>query len=85
MAVARRVAVQSIKLAGAARAVGPAVHVDAATSNRQYRLKEVDGGIANLIPPHDRGTAPGDDARLGAGWAALHARVRVAAEAGGED
>ena len=58
---------------------------NAATSNLQYRLTEADGG--SLITfRHSLVGPPGDDlGRLGSGWAALHARIRAAAEAGIED
>ena len=54
----------------------------AATSNLLYRLSEVDGGSLitfthTLVGPFPEDHRP----QLGTGWAALHARVRRAAEA----
>jgi hypothetical protein len=49
-------------------------------------LKEVDGGSLITFRHTLVGPPPGDDhARMGSGWAALHARVRDAAETGGEE
>ena len=57
-----------------------------ATSNLQYRLTEVDGGTLITFRHALVGPPPGDDhSRMGSGWAALHARVRAAAEAGGDE
>ena len=49
--------VQSIKRPVLLELWGPLFMSNAATSNLQYRLKEVDGGIADHVPPHDRRTA----------------------------
>jgi hypothetical protein len=78
--------VQSIKRPALLELWGPLFMSNAATSNLQYRLKEVDGGTLITFRHTLVGPPPGDDhARLGAGWAALHARVRAAAEAGGDE
>ncbi len=77
--------VQSIKRPVLLELWGPLFMSTGATSNLQYRLKEVDGGSLITFRHTLVGPPPGDDARLNAGWAALHARVRAAAEADGED
>ena len=77
--------VQSIKRPVLLELWGPLFMSNAATSNLQYRLKEVDGGSLITFRHTIVGPPPGDDARLGAGWAALHARVRAAAEADGKE
>jgi len=58
----------------------------AATSNLLYRLTEVEGGTLVAFTHTLVGPFPEDHrSSLGPGWAALHARVRAAAEAvGGE-
>ena len=73
--------VQSIKRPNLLELWGPLFMSSAATSNLQYRLTEVDGGTRITFRHTLVGPPPGDDhARLGSGWAALHARVRSAAE-----
>jgi hypothetical protein len=65
---------------------GPLFMSTGATSNLQYRLREVDGGTLITFTHKLVGPPPGDShARMGSGWAALHARVRAAAEAGGAE
>jgi hypothetical protein len=58
----------------------------AATSNLMYRLTEAKEGTLitfthTVVGPFPEDHRPG----LGKGWAALHARVRKAAEAGGAE
>jgi len=78
--------VQSIKRPNLLELWGPLFMSSAATSNLQYRLTEVDGGTRSTSRHTLVGPPPGDDhARLGSGWAALHARVRSAAERDGDD
>ena len=78
--------VQSIKRPVLLELWGPLFLSNGATSNLQYRLKEVDGGSLITFRHSLVGPPPGPDhARMGSGWTALHARVRAAAEAGGED
>jgi hypothetical protein len=77
--------VQSIKRPVLLELWGPLFMSNAAASNLQYRLKEVDGGSLITFRHTILGPPPDDDPRMAAGWAALHARVRVAAEAGVED
>jgi uncharacterized protein YndB with AHSA1/START domain len=74
--------VQSIKRPVLLEIWGPLFLSTAATSNLLYRLKEVDGGSLITFTHTVVGPFP-DDQRspLGTGWAALHARVRRAAEA----
>jgi hypothetical protein len=56
----------------------------AATSNLQYRLKEVDGGSLITFKHTLVGPFPEDHRPLlTSGWTALHARVRQTAEADG--
>jgi hypothetical protein len=62
---------------------GPLFMSTAATSNMQYRLTEVEQGSLitfkhTLVGPFPEDQRP----HLGRGWAAMHARVRKAAEAG---
>jgi hypothetical protein len=78
--------VQSIKRPTLLEIWGPLFLSTAATSNLQYRLTEVDGGSLIKFTHTLMGPFPEDHRpQLGAGWAALHARVRKAAEAeGGE-
>ena len=75
--------VQSIKRPVLLEIWGPLFVSTAATSNLQYRLKEVqDGSLITfrhtLVGPFPEDHRP----QLGSGWTALHARVRKAAEAG---
>ena len=75
--------VQSIKRPVLLELYGPLFMSNGTTSHLQYRITEADGGSLitfrhTLIgPPPD-----GERARMGAGWAALHARVKSAAEVG---
>jgi len=76
--------VQSIKRPVLLEIWGPLFMSTAATSNLLYRLTEVDGGSLitfthTLVGPFPEDHRP----QLGMGWAALHARVRQAAEANG--
>jgi uncharacterized protein YndB with AHSA1/START domain len=78
--------VQSIKRPVLLEIWGPLFMSTAATSNLLYRLTEVDGGTQisfthTLVGPFPEDHRP----RLGAGWAALHARVRKAAESNGAE
>jgi hypothetical protein len=77
--------VQSIKRPVLLEIWGPLFMSTAATSNLLYRLTEVEGGSLisfthTLVGPFPEDHRP----LLGSGWAALHARVRAAAEKGGE-
>ncbi len=74
--------VQSIKRPVLLEIWGPLFVSTAATSNLLYRLTEEDGGTLitfthTLVGPFPEDHRP----QLGSGWAALHARVRAAAEA----
>jgi uncharacterized protein YndB with AHSA1/START domain len=76
--------VQSIKRPVLLEIWGPLFMSTAATSNLLYRLTEAEGGTLitfthTVVGPFPEDHRPG----LGTGWAALHARVRKAAEAGG--
>lgn len=76
--------VQSIKRPVLLEIWGPLFMSTAATSNLLYRLSEVDGGSLitfkhTLVGPFPEDHRP----QLGAGWTALHVRVRKAAEAHG--
>ena len=76
--------VQSIKRPVLLEIWGPLFMSTAATSNLMYRLTEVDGGTKisfthTLVGPFPEDHRP----QMGSGWAALHARVRAAAEADG--
>jgi len=76
--------VQSIKRPVLLEIWGPLFMSTAATSNLLYRLTEADGGTLitfthTVVGPFPEDHRPG----IGAGWTALHARVRKAAEAGG--
>jgi hypothetical protein len=76
--------VQSIKRPVLLEIWGPLFMSTAATSNLLYRLTEVEGGTQisfthTLVGPFPEDHRP----LLGSGWAALHARVRMAAEAAG--
>jgi hypothetical protein len=73
--------VQSIKRPTLLEIWGPLFMSTAATSNLLYRLTEVEGGSLITFTPTLAGPFPEDHRpRLGTGWAALHARVRQAAE-----
>ena len=74
--------VQSIKRPILLEIWGPLFMSTAATSNLMYRLSETpDGTLINfthkVVGPFPEEHRP----RLGAGWTAMHARVRKAAEA----
>ena len=76
--------VQSIKQPALLEIWGPLFMSTAATSNVLYRLTEVDGGSLitfthTLVGPFPEDHRP----QLGTGWAALHTRVRKAAETNG--
>jgi uncharacterized protein YndB with AHSA1/START domain len=76
--------VQSIKRPVLLEIWGPLFMSTAATSNLLYRLTETQGGTLITFTHTLTGPFPEDHrSGLGAGWAALHARVRKAAEAGG--
>ncbi len=73
--------VQSIKRPVLLEIWGPLFMSTAATSNLLYRLSEADGGTLitfthTLVGPFPEDHRP----QLGAGWTALHARVRAAGE-----
>jgi uncharacterized protein YndB with AHSA1/START domain len=76
--------VQSIKRPVLLEIWGPLFMSTAATSNLLYRLTEAEGNTLITFTHTVVGPLP-DDHRpgMGKGWAALHARVRKAAEAGG--
>ena len=74
--------VQSIKRPALLEIWGPLFMSTAATSNLLYRLRETPEGTVisfthTLVGPFPEDHRP----RLASGWAALHARVRSAAEA----
>ena len=74
--------VQSIKRPALLEIWGPLFMSTAATSNLLYRLRETPDGTVisfthTLVGPFPEDCRP----RVASGWAALHARVRVAAEA----
>ena len=78
--------VQSIKRPVLLEIWGPLFMSTAATSNLMYRLTEADEGTLitfthTVVGPFPEDHRPG----IGKGWAALHARVRQAAEAGGAE
>jgi uncharacterized protein YndB with AHSA1/START domain len=76
--------VQSIKRPVLLEIWGPLFMSTAATSNLLYRLTEADGGSLITFTHTLVGPFPEDyRQRLGTGWAALHARVRKAAETNG--
>ena len=76
--------VQSIKRPVLLEIWGPLFMSTAATSNMMYRLTEVDGGTLISFRHTVAGPFPEDHRpQMGSGWAALHARVRAAAEADG--
>ena len=73
--------VQSIKRPALLEMWGPLFMSTAATSNLMYRLTETPEGTLITFTHTLVGPFPEDHrARLGTGWAALHARVRKAAE-----
>lgn len=77
--------VQSIKQPTLLEVWGPLFMSTAATSNMIYRLKETDAGSLisfthTLVGPFPEDHRP----QLAAGWTALHARVRAAAEGAGK-
>jgi hypothetical protein len=74
--------VQSIKQPALLEIWGPLFMSTGATSNLMYRLSE-SGGVTTINFTHTVfGPLPEDHRpQMGAGWAALHARVRAAAEA----
>ena len=74
--------VQSIKRPALLEIWGPLFMSTGATSNLMYRLSESDGGTLIAFTHAVVGPLPEDHRpQMGAGWAALHARVRAAAEA----
>jgi hypothetical protein len=76
--------VQSIKRPVLLEIWGPLFMSTAATSNLQYRLTEVDDGSLITFKHTLVGPFPEDQRiHLSNGWAAMHARVRRAAEANG--
>ncbi len=76
--------VQSIKRPTLLEIWGPLFMSTAATSNLMYRLTEVEGGCLIKFTHTVMGPFPEDHRpQMGAGWTALHARVRKAAEANG--
>jgi hypothetical protein len=76
--------VQSIKRPVLLEIWGPLFMSTGATSNLMYRLSEVDGGTRISFKHTVVGPFPEDHRpQLGTGWAALHARVRKAAETDG--
>jgi uncharacterized protein YndB with AHSA1/START domain len=78
--------VQSIKRPILLEIWGPLFMSTAATSNLLYRLTEADGGTQISFRHALVGPFPEDHrSGLGSGWAALHARVRAAAERGGAE
>jgi uncharacterized protein YndB with AHSA1/START domain len=77
--------VQSIKQPSLLEIWGPLFMSTAATSNLIYRLSETSEGTLisfthTLVGPFPEDHRP----QIGTGWAALHARVRQAAEAAGK-
>jgi hypothetical protein len=73
--------VQSIKRPVLLEIWGPLFMSTAATSNLMYRLSESDGTTLITFTHTVVGPLPEDHRpQMGAGWAALHARVRAAAE-----
>jgi hypothetical protein len=76
--------VQSIKRPALLEIWGPLFMSTAATSNLLYRVTEVEGGSRIHFTHTLVGPFPEDHrSQLGTGWAALHARVRTAAETNG--
>jgi uncharacterized protein YndB with AHSA1/START domain len=77
--------VQSIKRPALLEIWGPLFMSTAASSNLLYRLSETDEGTLITFTHTVFGPFPEDHRpQLGTGWAALHARVRAAAEAAGK-
>ena len=73
--------VQAIKRPTLLEIWGPLFLSTGATSNVQYRLTEEEGGTLITFTHTLMGPFPEDHRpRLGAGWAALNARIRAAAE-----
>ena len=73
--------VQSIKRPALLEIWGPLFMSTAATSNMMYRLTETPDGTPIKFTHTLVGPFPEEDrSRLASGWAALHARVRKAAE-----
>jgi uncharacterized protein YndB with AHSA1/START domain len=73
--------VQSIKRPALLEIWGPLFMSTAATSNLMYRLTEMDGGTLITFTHTVVGPFPEDHRpQMGAGWTAMHARVRAAAE-----
>ena len=73
--------VQAIKRPTLLEIWGPLFLSTAATSNVQYRLSEEPGGTLITFTHTLMGPFPEDHRpRLGAGWSALNARIRAAAE-----
>jgi hypothetical protein len=76
--------VQSIKRPTLLEIWGPLFMSTAATSNLMYRLTETPEGTLIKFTHTVVGPFPEEHrSRLGSGWAALHARVRKAAESAG--
>ena len=78
--------VQSIKRPALLEIWGPLFMSTAATSNLLYRLRETPDGTVisfthTLVGPFPEDHRP----RLASGWAALHVRVRAAAEAASKE
>jgi hypothetical protein len=74
--------VQSIKRPVLLEIWGPLFMSTAATSNLMYRLTETNDGTLITFTHTVVGPFPEDHRpQLGTGWAAMHARVRAAAEA----
>jgi len=74
--------VQSLKRPALLEIWGPLFMSTGATSNLMYRLTEADGGTLITFTHTVFGPLPEDHRpQMGAGWSALHARVRAAAEA----
>lgn len=75
--------VQSIKRPTLLEIWGPLFVSTGATSNLMYRLSETPGGTLITFTHKLVGPFPEDHrSKLATGWAALHARVRQAAETG---
>jgi len=73
--------VQSIKRPVLLEIWGPLFMSTAATSNLMYRLSESEGTTLITFTHTVFGPLPEDHRpQMGAGWAALHARVKAAAE-----
>ena len=73
--------VQSIKRPTLLEIFGPLFLSTGATSNLMYRLKETDGDTLITFTHTLVGPVPDDyHGNIGTGWAAMHARVKQAAE-----